>query len=303
MRARGPMKTVSEQPPERLPVTDGFRSAEPGPAIMQATLDRLGDGTHQFEGGYECASGVTRIIETGDWHIDPAQMYHNESDVAAGVQRSDYQSDELFIATKLRMGNLQYEDVIRTATQSRDRLGVDINDLPYVHWPIRTYDSTETLPALDTVVDERVIDHVWLSNFRPEQLNQTQEVLDAEIFTHQVECHPLFQQETHRDYAREDDHWLVAHSPVARNAVTEIPLLQDIAATHGATPAQVSLAWLLFKRMIAPISKAASHDHVIQNWVAQNLELSAAEIDRIDALEQDIYMVDFDAAPWNTLEG
>lgn len=303
MRARGPMKTVSEQAPERLPVTDGFRSAGTGSAIMQASLDRLRDGTYQFEGVHECASGVARAIQTGYQHIDTAQMYYDESDVAACVQRSDCQPDELFIARKLWTDNLRYEDVIRTATQSRDRLGDEMNDLPYVHWPIRTSDSTETLPALDTVVDEGVIDHVWLSNFRPDQLDRTREVLDAEIFVHQVQCHPLFQQETRRDCTREDDHWLVAYSPITRSAVAEIPLPHDIAATHEATLARVSLAWLLSEKMVVTVLQTVSHDHVVQNWAARNLELSSAEIDRIDALEGDTHVVDFDVAPWDTIEG
>lgn len=270
---------------------------------MESTFDRLGYGTYELDDPDECVSGVAHAIDSGYRHIDTAQMYENESDVASGIEQSALDREDAFVATKLSPGNLGYDDAIRTARKSRDRLGVDTIDLLYVHWPIRSYDPTETLPALDKLVEEGVIEHVGLSNFRPDQLDRARESLDAGIFAHQVECHPLLQQDTLREYAREDDHWLVAYSPIARNDVADVALLQAIAANHDATPAQVSLAWLLSKESVAPIPKAAAHDHVTQNWAARDLELTPAEIDQIDALDHQERVVDFDAAPWNHVEG
>jgi diketogulonate reductase-like aldo/keto reductase len=95
----------------------------------------------------------------------------------------------------------------------------------------------------------------------------------------------------------------VAGSTYILNDVADVALLQAIAANHDATPAQVSLAWLLSKESVAPIPKAAAHDHVTQNWAARDLELTPAEIDQIDALDHQERVVDFDAAPWNHVEG
>ncbi len=266
---------------------------------MTDTFDRLGYGTYKLTDPAECVSGVTHAIETGYRHVDTAQMYDNEAYVGEAIADAPVDREDLFIATKLDTDNLGYDDAVATAKESRDRLGVDAIDLLYVHWPINTYDPDETLPALDHLVDEGVVERIGLSNFRPDQLETAMDRLDADLFAHQVECHPLCPQGTLREYAVEHDHWLVAYSPIARNRVAEVDVLQEIAAKHDATPAAVSLAWLLSKERVAPIPKAASHEHVAANWAARDLELDPEDLDRIDAIEHRERVVDFEAAPWN----
>ncbi len=259
---------------------------------MSDTFDRLGYGTYKLDDREECVSSVTHAIETGYRHVDTAQMYDNEALVGDALERAPVDRDELFVATKLHPSNLAYDDAVRTAEESRERLGVDTIDLLYVHWPRNAYDPDETLPALDHLVDEGVIDHVGLSNFSPDQLDEATERLDADLFAHQVECHPLCQQEELREYAVENDHWLVAYSPIARNRVANVEVLQEIAEKHGSTPAAVSLAWLLSKERVAPIPKAASPEHIEANWAARDLELDAEDVDRIDAIDREDRVVD-----------
>ena len=164
---------------------------------------------------------------------------------------------------------------------------------------LTSYDPAETLPALDDLVNDGVIDRIGLSNFRPDQLDEAIDRLDHDVFAHQVECHPLLQQERLREYAVEHAHWLVAYSPIARNRVADVDVLQEIAASHDATPAQVSLAWLLSKERVAPIPKAADFGHVQENWAAREIDLTDDEIARIDALDRDERIVDFEEASWN----
>ncbi|QKY16548.1 aldo/keto reductase [Halorubrum sp. CBA1229] len=266
---------------------------------MTDAFDRLGYGTYKLADGEECVAGVAHALETGYRHVDTAQGYDNEASVSAGIDRTDVDRDELFIATKLSTDNLSYDDATATARVSRDRLGVDSIDLLYVHWPINTYDPAETLPALDDLVDEGVVDRIGLSNFRPDQLAEAIHRLDHDVFAHQVECHPLLQQEELRELAAEHGHWLVAYSPIARNRVADVDVLREVAAKHDASPAQVSLAWLLSKERVAPIPKAADFDHVEANWAARDIDLDPEDIERIDALDRGERIVDFDEAPWN----
>jgi|AntRauMinimDraft_4_1070384.scaffolds.fasta_scaffold00430_3 diketogulonate reductase-like aldo/keto reductase len=266
---------------------------------MSDTFDPLGYGTYKLADGEECATGVAHAIETGYRHVDTAQGYDNEASVAAGIDRTDVDREDLFVATKLSTDNLSYDDAIATAKTSRDRLGVDSLDLLYVHWPINTYDPDETLPALDDLVDDGVVDRIGLSNFEPDQLTEAIDRLDHDVFAHQVECHPLLQQRELREHAAENDHWLVGYSPIARNRVADVDALREIAAKHDASPAQVSLAWLLSKDRVAPIPKAASAEHVAENWASRDLELDDADIERIDGLDRGERVVDFEEAPWN----
>jgi len=62
-----------------------------------------------------------------------------------------------------------------------------------------------------------------------------------------------------------------------------IEWLKDYAAKKGATPAQVSLAWLLAKGPnIVPIPGTRTEAHLLENIGAQRLKLTAADVLEID---------------------
>ena len=261
----------------------------------------FGLGTYQLE-GQQCVESVAAALDAGYRHVDTAQGYDNERQVAAGIEQSSVAREDVFLATKLSTDNLSYDDAVETARASADRLGVDRVDLLYVHWPIDSYDAEATCRALDDLRAEGTIRHVGLSNFRPDQLDEARERLDAPIFAHQVECHPLLPQERLRAYARDHDHWLVAYSPIARNRVADVPAIRAVADDHDATPPQVALAWLGSKAAVAPIPKATSETHIRENLAARELRLSEEALARLDGLDRQERLVDFDRAPWNAAD-
>ncbi|HEY5664325.1 MAG TPA: aldo/keto reductase, partial [Ilumatobacter sp.] len=83
---------------------------------------------------------LTQAIAAGFRHFDSAQMYGTEEMLRDAIDRSGVDRRELFVATKLDLDVMGYDDVLRTADESRRRLGVDIIDLFYVHVPVETYD-------------------------------------------------------------------------------------------------------------------------------------------------------------------
>ena len=259
----------------------------------------IGIGTYDNTDPVVCAQSVELALNIGYRHVDTAEGYNNEVAVGDGIASAAVDRDDVFVATKVSPDNLTFEDVLEHARASRDRLGVDTLDLLYVHWPIRTYDPEETLAAFDELYDDGVISHVGLSNFTPEQLETAIDTLDAPLFAHQVECHPLLQQETLRALAREHGHFLVAYSPIAKGKVFDVPELVEIAEKHDATAAQVALAWLLSKPNVVAIPKSESESHIRENFDAQQLSLDSDDIARIDAIDREHRCVDFDGAPWN----
>ena len=262
-------------------------------------LPRLGLGTYKMSDRDTCVDAVTTAVDAGYRHVDTAQMYDNEAFVGEGIAAADVDREDLFVATKLAPGNLSYDDATTTGEASVDKLGLDYVDLLYVHWPTKTYDPDETLRALDELVDDGRVDHVGLSNFRPDQLDEARERLDAPLFAHQVEMHPLCQQEELVAYAQEHDHTLVAYSPVARGEVSDVPAVRAVAEKHDATPAQVSLAWLLSKENVAAIPKAASADHIRENYAATDVDLDDEDVAKIDDVDREERVVDPSNAPWN----
>jgi len=261
-------------------------------------FDPFGFGTYQLT-GTDTPRSVRTAVEAGYRHIDTAQEYANEALVARGLAAADVPREEVFVATKLSTDHLGYDDAIDTAHESAARLGVDTIDLLYAHWPLNTYDPAETIPALNQLVADGVVDRVGLSNFRVDQLEAARDRLEVPLFAHQVECHPLLQQQTLREDAATHDHHLVAYSPLARGQVLQVPELQDIADAHNVTPAQVSLAWLRAKD-VTVIPKATSPEHITENVGARDLELTDAEIAAIDDIDREERQVDFEDAPWHT---
>jgi diketogulonate reductase-like aldo/keto reductase len=269
---------------------------------MSLTLPQIGLGTYRMTDHDECVRAVETALDAGYRHVDTAQMYGNESFVGEALDRAfsaGLDCGDVTVATKLDTDNTGYDDAVATARESRDRLGLDVVDLLYVHWPLNTYHPDETLPALDDLVGDGVVRAVGLSNFLPDQLETAIDRLDHRLAAHQVEMHPLLHQEELHRLAVDHGHYLVAYSPIARNRVADNPVLRDVAAAHDATPAQVSLAWLAGKENVVPIPKASTPTHIRENLAATELELSAAEIDRIDAIDTEERVVDFASAPWN----
>lgn len=262
------------------------------------TIPEIGIGTYDVTPD-ACQRSVRDALNHGYRHVDTAEMYENEAAVGAALAAANVDRDDVFVSTKVHSENLAYDDVMEHARASCDRLGVDTLDLLYVHWPLRAYDPESTLSAFDTLYDRGVIRHVGLSNFTPEQLDEARDRLDAPLFAHQVECHPLLPQEELRAQARADGHYLVAYSPLAKGAVTEVPELVDIADRHDVAAAQVSLAWLLSKENVVVIPKSTSEAHILENYEARHLELDHEDIERIDAIDRRQREVDFDDAPWN----
>jgi len=256
----------------------------------------LGLGTWQNDDAETCADSVQTALEMGYRHIDTAQAYGNEDAVGDGIAAADVDREDIFLATKVWNANLAREDVIETAEQSLDDLGVDAVDLLYVHWPAGEYDAEETLAAFDELYEQGKIHNVGVSNFEPRHVEEAMEILDAPLFANQIEIHPFLQQEELRAHAEEHDYELVAYSPLARGEVFDNDVLTDIAEDHGVSAAQVSLAWLR-QHGVTAIPKATGRDHIADNFESAGLELSDAEIDRIDDIEHVDRRVDPDFGP------
>jgi 2,5-diketo-D-gluconate reductase B len=191
---------------------------------------------------------------------------------------------------------LGYEDLLESVQESRDRLGVEQIDCLYVHWPRDAYDPAETLSALDTLFRRGSIEGVGLSNFTPDLLNEALTRLNAPVLAHQVEMHPLLPQSELLGYAREHDHVLVAYSPLARGEVLDAPQVEAVAKAHGATSAQVVLAWCRAKRAV-PIPKATG-DHILENYQGLEITLSESDVASIDSIDKTKRLVNPPSAPW-----
>lgn len=266
-------------------------------------MPMLGLGTYNHADYDSCYENVQQALHVGYRHIDTTEQvgaYYNEEAVGDAVAASSVARENLFVATKVPPADLDQYGVRHSAEESLDRLGMEYLDLLYVHWPTGKYDPVETLDAFTALREEGLIEEIGVSNFTVDLLEEAIDVADAPIFANQVEMHPLFPQEDLREFCAQDhvDVELVAYSPIARDDVEHVTEIQEVARKHGATPEQVSLAWLREKNVTA-IPRATTKDHIRENWLSLALELDDEDVAKLDAIEERERIVDPDDAPWH----
>ena len=254
----------------------------------------LGFGTWDVHGDSAYRS-VRAALEAGYRHIDTAQGYENEQYVGRAIADSGVDRDEVFLVTKVTPANARRDDVQRSTAESLSRLGVDHVDLLLIHWPSDRAPLEETVEALDR---EREAGHtrlIGVSNYPSALLRRALEV--APVATDQVEHHVLLGQDLLMGILAEHDLPLTAYSPLARGRVFRQPVLDEIAAAHGRSVAQVALRWVVQQPGRIAIPRSENPEHIAGNLEVFDFELSDDDMRRLDALPKDQRVVSPPFAP------
>ena len=258
-------------------------------------VPRLGFGTFQLA-GEDAYRSVAVALETGYRHVDTAQGYGNEAEVGRAVAGSGIDRSEVFLATKLKPSNAAAKDVRASTQDSLRELGTDHVDLLLLHWPAEDVAPlAETLEAMTTLQQDGLTRLIGVSNFPSKMLARAYEL--APIVTDQVEHHPYLGVDKIEEVLRVRDGFLTAYSPLARGTVVNDETLQAIAADHDATPAQVTLRWMLQRPGIVAIPKSGTPERIRSNFEVDGFALSDEEMARIDGLERGERHIDPGFAP------
>jgi 2,5-diketo-D-gluconate reductase B len=261
----------------------------------QLRMPRIGLGTWPMKGA-ECAEAVQGALALGYRHIDTAEMYGNEDAVGAGIAASGVARGEIFLTTKIWYDKPRGAEIRAAFEASLARLGTPYVDLLLIHWPSPELDLPDALAMLATLRAEGRARAIGVSNF-PAGLLKRAIAQKVGLACLQVECHLLLDQSVLRDICVANDMALTAYSPLGKGQALDHPVLQRIAASHGATPAQVALAWLLAQPNLAMVPKAASPSRQAENLGALTLRLSAEDRAALAVLPKDRRFVDPAFAP------
>lgn len=254
---------------------------------------QLGLGTWALHGA-ECTRAVEAALELGYRHIDTAESYGNEGDIAPalrGVPR-----EHLFLVSKVWFDHLGRDDVLDACRRSIERLGVDRLDLYLIHWPNDDVPLERTVAAFLQLMDEGLIRAWGVANFSARRIAHA--VTLGDPATNQVELHPWFAQEPLVRTCRAHGVPVTAYSPLAKGRVARDPLLREIGARYGATAAQVALRWSTRLGHIV-IPKSARRERLRENLAAFDFDLSDGEMNAISRLPQGPRIVDVDWASWD----
>lgn len=250
-----------------------------------ALFPELGLGTYKLQGEAGIAA-VAAAIDGGYRLLDTAVNYENEAEVGEAVRRSGIR-DELVVATKVPGRDHGYDQAIRSAHGSLQRLGLDAIDLYLIHWPNPTVDRyVETFRAMIALQGEGRVGSIGVSNFTAAMLDRLIGETGVVPAVNQVELHPYFPQAELRAFHAAHGIRTESWSPLARRSelLTE-QTVTDIAASHGVTPTQAVLRWHT-QLGSTPIPKSADPVRQIENADVFGFTLSDAEVRALSGLER-----------------
>ncbi|MEV5451751.1 aldo/keto reductase [Streptomyces sp. NPDC052535] len=258
------------------------------PQLGFGTLALPGDAGGTAAGDEETARVVARAIGAGYRHIDSAQGYLTEVGIGRAIAASGLPRGDFYVTTKLANDNHRPDDVRRTFEQSLKRLGVPYVDLFLMHWPLPTrYDGdyVSTWKAMTELVAEGRLRSVGVSNFQPDHLERIIDATGVVPVINQVELHPQFANTAVREACERHGIAIEAWSPLAQGRYLDDPAINEIAAAHGRTPAQVILRWHIEQGNIV-FPKSAHPERMAANLAVFDFALTDAEREAITALDR-----------------
>jgi aryl-alcohol dehydrogenase-like predicted oxidoreductase len=208
-------------------------------------------------------------------------------------------------------------DYVRSSVvKSLSRLGIDHIDLYYQHRADINVPIEETVGAMAELVTEGKVRQLGLSEASVDTIRRAAAIHPISALQSEWSLWSRDIEDEVVPMCRELGIGIVAFSPLGRGFLTgrisnvdnlseqdmrrgsprfqqeafeanleSVQTVRAIATAHGATPGQVALAWLLAKGPdVVPIPGTKRISYLEENAAAANLDLSSADIARLDAV-------------------
>lgn len=250
------------------------------------TIPQLGYGVWQVEDDV-AEKVVFQAFQAGFRHIDTAKIYGNESGVGRAIASSGLSPEEIFITTKLWNSDQGYESTLAAFEESMERLGLETLDLYLIHWLQPKQEKyVDTWKALIELQKRGRVKSIGVSNFTIEGLQRIIDETSVVPAINQVELHPFFNQAELREFNASKGILTQAWSPLGQGGeLLEDATITALADKHGATPAQVVIAWhLAIGNVVIP--KSVTESRIRENFEALNITLDAGDVEAINGLDR-----------------
>jgi 2,5-diketo-D-gluconate reductase A len=248
-------------------------------------IPQLGFGVFQIPPADTKAATLT-AFEVGYRHIDTAEMYRNEEGVGEAVRDSGLKREEIFVTSKLNNTFHAHDAAMKAFDGTLATLDIGYLDLFLIHWPLPAVgDFVETWKAMIEMHATGKVRAIGVSNFQPAHIRRLLDETDHIPSVNQIEVHPYLTQDDVRAYDFDNGIATEAWSPIAQGLVLGDPVIRTIAERLGRTAAQVTLRWHIQRGDIV-FPKSVQRDRMVENFEIFDFELSAADVDAINALNR-----------------
>ncbi|MGO2004239.1 aldo/keto reductase [Arthrobacter rhombi] len=250
------------------------------------TIPQLGYGVWKVKDDV-AEKVVSLAFDAGYRHVDTARIYGNEAGVGRAVAASGLERSDLFVTTKVWNADQGYQQTLDAFDASMERMGMEFIDLFLIHWlQPKQGKHVETWKALIELQKSGRVGSIGVCNFTAEALAELEEATGIVPAIHQVETHPFFPQTALREYEASRGILHQSWSPLGQGSeLLGNQVLTDIAAKHGATPAQVVIAWHLALGLVV-IPKSETPERIVENWESLGVTLDDEDIAAINGLDR-----------------
>lgn len=220
-------------------------------------------------------NAIVYALSNGINHIDTSESYSGgKSEKIVGEAIKKFNRRKIFIATKVREWNLDYEKIISSCYQSLKRLQTDYIDLYYIHKQSKNVSIENICKALNFLLNKGMILNVGLSNVNIDTIEEYNKYLIKKIYAVQNQYNLICRESQRKgviDYCRKNNIKFICWRPILLSypnvkdpmySIGTYPLLDSIAEKYHVTNTQVVAKWLLQQQNVYIIFKSNNCKHI-----------------------------------------
>jgi aryl-alcohol dehydrogenase-like predicted oxidoreductase len=296
-----------------------FLDIDTAPKISKIGLGTWQFGAREWGYGEEYTAQakeiVGRAIDLGVTLFDTAEIYgYGRSERILGEALGERRAS-VFLATKLFPLVPVAPVVEQRAVASANRLNTRRIDLYQVHQPNPLFRDGTIMRGMSALQNVGLVGEVGVSNYSLQRWQAAEEALGRRVLSNQVR-YSLADRRPEDEllpYAATRGRVVIAYSPLAQGLLSGrydrtsrptnriragnplflpenldragdlIGVLREVADAHGATPAQIALAWVIRHPAVTAIPGASSIEQLESNVAAAGIDLTDGEYEALRA--------------------
>lgn len=258
----------------QLKLRDGSDIPQVGLGLWKITDERT------FETAFMAA------CEAGYSHFDSAQIYGNEQLLGSAWRRSGLNREELFLTTKIHIGNFGTKRTPASFEVSLEKLQTNYVDLLLLHFPVTIARKNAWL-ELEKIKVAGGARAIGVSNYTIKHLEEMKRYAHEMPSVNQVELHVFLQQPELVAYCKQAGIVVEAYSPLAHAKRTDNEIVSAIAKKHGRSYAQIMLRWCVQQGLVV-LPKSVTLGRIKENIDLYDFELDVEDMKQLAAQDADM---------------
>ncbi|MDY8045861.1 aldo/keto reductase [Paenibacillus polymyxa] len=228
-------------------------------------------------------------LELGMTLVDTAEMYAEGGAEEIVGEAIRGRRDDVYLVSKAYPHHADRQGLAQACEASLTRMGTEYVDMYLLHWR-GNIPLEETIQGMEKLREQGKIRSWGVSNLDKSDMEELWSLSGGEACAvNQVLYHAASRGIEYDllPWSRTHGVPVMAYCPIAqggrlRRGLLEHPVMVDIATSHGVTPSQIALAWVIRDGDVWAIPKAVQESHIRENAAAANIRLTPEQLQQID---------------------